>query len=423
MVSGSCNPALLFAVADGFGSRIEVGEIEQHLTSTVHPFLSRGVVDKLESDTLSPGLVAFVVLSPSFSLLPSTFSEEVTILPLSSSNEFRQVVEETKAKLAQTLPAYMVPRYWICVNRIPTQGMGKADRKMLKLLAASHDFRRGTSAVAKAAKDDEWHLAVREAWSKVLRLDGGAIDRDDSFTKLGGDSIGFMRVIGLLRALGHHVSFSDLADASTLSECALAVQSSSHTISHPLPLYTPFSLVDPVARPAIFEELAAEFSINGSDVEDIYPTAPAQDALLAASVDSTHYYAQAIYALDASFPVEVVGSALAALVERYPVLRSCFVVLESVETTMQVVLASASELVQECVKLREVKVEGDAQQVVGVRSSFCGSRSAADTGFCRTGSTRIERRMSSAGVDLRCRLQSSSALTALASSLGPCTTP
>lgn len=353
---------------------IEVGEIEQHLTPALHPSIQRGVVDRLESDELAPSLVAFLILSPSTAKLSAVSSDaqsrdEPFILPVASTPEFRTLVDDVKARLAASLPPYMVPRYWLPVSRIPTQGMGKADRKALKRLAEAHDFLRGAAPPSSLPRQaDEWHEAVRRAWSKVLRVRPDVLEDSDSFTRMGGDSIGFMKVVSVLREAGHRVPFAALADAPTLSACAEVLKTTSGSSSSPLPEYTePFSLVPSALHAAIFAELATEHSLARADVVDFYPTAPSQDAILSASMDSTHYYAQAVYALDSSLPVEAVTTALGTLVARHPALRTCFVVLEEVNSTIQLVLNNDCSQVRDCLKVHVVRCDaGVVQQEVDV---------------------------------------------------------
>lgn len=310
------------------------------------------------------------------------------MLPSSTSPEFLALVEQVKSTLSASLPAYMVPRYWVAVNRIPTQGMGKTDRKSLRLLAEAHDWRKSRSAARAHASngtapsqrtEDEWHTAARMAWSKVLKMEEADIADDDAFTRLGGDSIGFLKVVGKLRAEGYRVSFRELVDAATLAECAQVLKSSSkpddEADSAPLPPYQPYSLLRADDLPYILAELDSELSLPASAIADIYPTAPSQDSLLAASQDSTHYYAQAIYALAASLAIPVVERALKMIVGKYPVLRSCFAVLESASETVQIVLREDSEQVVKATRVQMVRVENEwLDEAITVRSEYAASQ-------------------------------------------------
>lgn len=362
--------------------RIEIGEIEQHLTPALHPCVQRGVVDRLEGEDLAPGLVAFLVLSPASPLFSPSETPEVPhddpfILPFASSPQFRSLVSDVTARLATSLPSYMLPRYWLPVSRIPTQGMGKADRKTLRHLAEIYFVSASASAAPSSSiprAEDEWHAAVHRTWSGVLRVDPNAIENEDSFSRLGGDSIAFMKVVSMLRAAGYRASFADLADAPTLTACAEVLRRSAAAASSspPTPAYTePFSLVPVERREAIFEELESEYGLRREDVDDFYPTAPAQDAILSASVDSTQYYAQAVYDLNPSVSIEVLGKAMKRLVGKHGALRTCFAVLEASEGVIQVVLEEGSKQVTKAVKLELRRCEaGNLPTELNVRLSF-----------------------------------------------------
>ncbi|SCV67373.1 BQ2448_6019 [Microbotryum intermedium] len=353
------------------GLRIETGEIEQHLTSKAHRAIRRGVVDKLETEDVAPSLVAFLDLSvDEFPTDEDRSNEaELALLSCSTSSEFTKVVDEAKKHLGRVVPAYMIPRYWLPVNRVPTQGMGKTDRKSLRLLAERHDWKTARKATndetsvlrARKKTDDGWHQAMRQAWAAVLKMDEADIGDEDAFARLGGDSIGFLKVIGKLRQKGFRISFRELVDCATMTQCANALKraaKSGFDVSATAPQYTEFALLPAsVERKAVLDEIKAEFGISNEDVEDVLPTASSQDALLAASIDSTHYYAQAIYSVADDIDIDTLSMALAKLIGRNAVLRTCFGVLETTGTTMQIVLKAGSEQVRKCVEVRRTKID------------------------------------------------------------------
>ncbi|GAA5851882.1 hypothetical protein JCM8547_000086 [Rhodosporidiobolus lusitaniae] len=381
------------------GLRIEIGEIEAQLSSQANPFLLRGIVDVFDTDSISPSLVAYLELSPSFTAFPSSSpspalngshhtTSDVSVLPVTSSPLFLSLVDSLKQHLAEKLPAYMVPRYWLAVNRIPTQGMGKADRKVLTSLAVQYDWRaasrknrsnglngnggEGQEEKEKTFTRDEQYAAARRAWAKVLRLseeDAAGIADQDEFVKLGGDSIRFMKLVAVLRSSGYEqLKYKDVVDASTLSQCAAALsRSSSSTSSSPSASngstpYKPFSLIPSASLSSLLSELSSHSpSLPQSRVSDAYPTAPSQDALLAPSFDSPigHYYAQAIYAVEPTeeeLSFEKLQKGVREMVRRYEALRSVFVVTEESGTCV-VVLREEDGEVRERTEAVRVKVE------------------------------------------------------------------
>ena len=382
-------------------NRIEVGEIEENLSSRLNPAIARSIVDKVESTALGTALVAFLELSPAFlTEHPEAASASggdqhfhsagtVTVHPVTTTPAFVELVEDLKAKIGQKLPSYMVPRHWLAVSRIPTQGMGKADRKTLRGLAESWDWRaagrqrrNGGSRDGQEPVEEEKHFtstphhdAARRAWARVLRLrddpEGRQIADEDSFMRLGGDSIRFMKLVGVLRAEGYaNVAFRDIVEATTLSACAAVLANSAQSggtqqTNGVTPAYQPFSLVPDDHREALLGELAA-LSLDRDRLADVYPTAPSQDALIAPSFDSTrgHYYAQAIYSVQASpadLPTEKLQQAISALIERHETLRSVFVISEVLGRTLSVILKSGDRDVHERSQLQQVDVESASE--------------------------------------------------------------
>ncbi len=364
------------------GLRIEIGEIEQHLTGLNELGLVRGVVDKLETDKVPATLVACVELTKSLLQAHGGVPEpgpEPVVLPCSTSPEFLELVDQLKASLAEHVPGYMVPRYWLAVDRIPTQGMGKTDRKALRALAEKHDFRasrraeaarQGTNGQALGKRTaSQWHDAARAAWAKVLGVEAGEIADEDAFTRLGGDSIGFARTVSVLRQAGFPVSFAQLVEAVTLDDCAKALEQlrgkQPPSTGAEVAEATPFSLLPTEVVSTLLSQLEASHGVPASDVQDLYPTAPPQDAILAASADSDAYYAQAVYELDSRVPLETVAAGLAELVRRHDALRTCFAVLEGWRTTLQVVLKADSEQVKKGVEAESRLGCGDVEKEIG----------------------------------------------------------
>jgi aryl carrier-like protein len=237
----------------------------------------------------------------------------------------------------------MIPHYWLPVNRIPTQPSGKVDRKGLRGLLTVHPFRlNGDASPSSPGKEprDRCYCDVRDAWSTILRVPATSIRDDDHFTRLGGDSIAFIRVVSLLRRQGYLVTFPELAgaDVSTLRSCATRLREVTTERGRSTSIgdvYEPFSLIRD-DRQRILTELEDELGVRPEEVEDVLPTSPAQDALLAPSVDSTNYFAQAVYPIHGDVNATALANALGKLVEREPMLRTAFALLEGCPKTLQI---------------------------------------------------------------------------------------
>ena len=92
-----------------------------------------------------------------------------------------------REELSRRLPYYMIPAYYIKIDKVPLKPNGKMDRKALPQPDAS-DFK--TDYVA---PETETQKKLCDAMAKVLKLEQVSIH--DDFYELGGDSLGSIRVI------------------------------------------------------------------------------------------------------------------------------------------------------------------------------------------------------------------------------------
>lgn len=92
-----------------------------------------------------------------------------------------------REELSKRLPYYMIPAYYIKIDKVPLKPNGKMDRKALPKPDTS-DFK-----TSYAAPENEIQRKLCTAMEKVLKLDQVGIN--DDFYELGGDSLGSIRVI------------------------------------------------------------------------------------------------------------------------------------------------------------------------------------------------------------------------------------
>lgn len=95
--------------------------------------------------------------------------------------------ETMREELSKRLPYYMIPAYYVKIDKVPLKPNGKMDRKALPKPDAS-DFK--TDYVA---PENETQQKLCEAMANVLKLDRVGIN--DDFYELGGDSLGSINLI------------------------------------------------------------------------------------------------------------------------------------------------------------------------------------------------------------------------------------
>jgi amino acid adenylation domain-containing protein len=184
------------------GFRIELGEIEAVLTS--HPEVSEAVALARES-------------GPAGSLLSSLVAY---VLARGATPE-AALRRQLAARLAERLPAYMVPSALVVLDELPRTPAGKVDRKALPapdLLPAG-----AQAEVEPPAGRCETLLAG--IWAELLGLPAGDVSRHASFFDLGGHSLLATRVVARVReALGIELPVRRLFESPTLAALAAEIE-------------------------------------------------------------------------------------------------------------------------------------------------------------------------------------------------------
>lgn len=137
------------------GFRIELSEIENQLISCGNVQESLVILKETGDDKF---LVAYCI-------------SEATL----DGDVLRQ-------RLAEVLPAYMVPSYYVQLDSFPLLGNGKIDRKALP----APNFKIGRDYLPPSNKVEEKLVSI---WSDVLRINSEAISVNRSFFELGGHSL------------------------------------------------------------------------------------------------------------------------------------------------------------------------------------------------------------------------------------------
>jgi acyl carrier protein len=138
--------------------RIELGEIENRLLS--HEAVKEAAVTVIDypGELLSDKYLCAYIASAGF-----------------DSEELRQY-------LSQNLPDYMIPFYFVQLEKIPLTANGKIDRKALP----APEIKVGENY---AAPRDEIEEKLVKIWAEVLNLYDASIGIDDNFFELGGHSL------------------------------------------------------------------------------------------------------------------------------------------------------------------------------------------------------------------------------------------
>ncbi|MCX6584317.1 MAG: amino acid adenylation domain-containing protein, partial [Candidatus Aminicenantes bacterium] len=160
------------------GFRVELGEIESRLAK--YPGIKEAVVTVQEEEKGDNYLCAYVV----------------------SDREYG--ISELREHLSMELPDYMIPAYFVPLEKIPLTPNGKIDRKALP-------DPRGNSLVGNIEyipPQNAVENKLVEIWEKVLGRNNIGIN--ENFFLVGGDSIKSIQVISRMSSAGYKLEMKDL---------------------------------------------------------------------------------------------------------------------------------------------------------------------------------------------------------------------
>lgn len=293
------------------GQRVELGEVEHHVLAcfpTASKVVAEMVVPRVEGGG-TPILAAFMVMDREPTAEPT--GEWVT----GAESRPHQMTEaarvllcsaEIELQLAACLPAYMVPALFIALgDDIPMNASGKTDRRRLRNLGAELASRqlaqsRDGKGAEKRAPSTGIECALQHIWARVLNLDAATIGVDDSFLRLGGDSISAMNVSAAARVAGISISTADILRKKTI--CLLAAAAAT-------------------SGPALYGDILE----LDQDDDKPFPLSPIQLLYVASEPDPTRCFDQNfLLKLRQPVALKTVDKAFQAIVSRHPMLRARF---------------------------------------------------------------------------------------------------
>ncbi|KAH7409858.1 hypothetical protein DE146DRAFT_732737 [Phaeosphaeria sp. MPI-PUGE-AT-0046c] len=300
------------------GQRIELGEIEHHLKLNL-PAEAKSAVE-LVKFAETKALVGFICLDADSSAPPAIGE---------MSGSLRTMAKEVEVALGEALPAYYVPAMFMPVTNMPMTTSGKLDRKVLRQLAADvPDSQMAAFRLAgNSGRAPSGHVEVTLArmWVDVLKLKADTVGAEDSFFRLGGDSISAMRLVTASRKQGIVLNVANVFAQPKLAEMALTavVLSSQELTTQAEVVAVPFELISQSEKGRILEFAASECSLFPDLIEDIYPCSRLQEGLISLSMrDPGSYVAQPTYRLPSTIDVPRFKAAWAKVIANEAILRT-----------------------------------------------------------------------------------------------------
>ncbi|MCP4148617.1 MAG: AMP-binding protein, partial [bacterium] len=153
------------------GFRIELGEIENSIAA--HPAIKETVVIVRQTGKATRGDVAGENFICAY-IVAKEPHREAENSPLE--------IETLREKLSHSLPAYMIPTYFVPMEKIPLTANGKVDKKALP----TPEVKKGEDYTGPRDREEEM---VVEIWAEVLDMEKETIDIDADFFTIGGHSL------------------------------------------------------------------------------------------------------------------------------------------------------------------------------------------------------------------------------------------
>ena len=208
------------------GQRVELGEIEHHLTTD--KCIQHGVVLFPRLGPYAKRIVAVASLNSSIIDESASEGRSLHLVDGYDKGIAASYVEKLRQSMSRTLPQYMIPSIILVVESVPMLSSGKIDRRRaIKWIEdmGTELYRHATSNLETQEPSSETNSQVendiQSAWSHVLDLPTNYVSLDRAFLNLGGDSISAMQVMRQCQKKGIHLTVQDIIQSKSIRHLAL----------------------------------------------------------------------------------------------------------------------------------------------------------------------------------------------------------
>ncbi|KAK3328127.1 hypothetical protein B0T19DRAFT_461502 [Cercophora scortea] len=317
------------------GQRIEVGEIEHHLGSSACGAKQIAVVVVKGGRGFHRDILAAFLCFDGQRAESGEGQDGLHLIDEAT----REAIADVANGLALNLPRYMVPSLFIPLHgRLPLTLSGKADRaklvEMVQCLSEAEVENYSLMDAEKRPATTEMELALRNLWALILDREPESIGVDDSFLRLGGDSISAMRLVSAARQQGITLSVASIFEDPRLCKvAAMATRENQNELA-----IEPFALL-PGAVTDIIPAVESQCATHFSEVEDVYPCTPLQEGVMASSMKQHgSYVARHVLRIPLNIDIDKLRNAWCSVVGTHPVLRTRIVQVPSGWPSVQVVM-------------------------------------------------------------------------------------
>ncbi|KAK2757240.1 NRPS [Arachnomyces sp. PD_36] len=274
------------------GQRIELGEIESSLSSDVSV---KHCVVLLAKAGYSQGRLSAIVS------LSHGQSSEVALKLVEPALLKSDHVQEIRGGLSNRLPSYMIPSNWLYVGELPFLPSGKLDRKRIATWLDSQETNPYLTETGNETDNrdilpsDTIEREIAQVWGRTLNIPIHQLPLDESFLRLGGDSIAAMTCMSQCKAKGISLTVQDILRCNSIRELGTRSKSVGLSVAYKEAIDEPFDL------------------------------SPIQSLHFSVRNEGQGYFNQSILTrLDQSFDETTMRRAIEALVSKHSMLRARF---------------------------------------------------------------------------------------------------
>ncbi|EAT90346.2 hypothetical protein SNOG_02134 [Parastagonospora nodorum SN15] len=244
------------------GLRVELGEINNILHGA-HPDVQAAATQIMrKDDAAKEQLVAFLVAKRS---VDEVEGEEIR----------RQLGQVAKDRL----PLYMVPQFFIFVDKIHRSLAGKIDKKALtEIFRISVDANSLPNGISNLSSEHQWTIfesRIRDVFAHLSSSAPEDISPTTTIYQLGLDSISAVQVAAVLRREGHLVNAADVMRYLTCTDLA-AFLNHNAAAEQPAAATFDFQKFDTKHRPSVL----ASCNVANEDIVAIRPCTPLQRGMI-----------------------------------------------------------------------------------------------------------------------------------------------
>ncbi|WP_311567529.1 non-ribosomal peptide synthetase [Photobacterium arenosum] len=287
------------------GHRIELAEIRAVLTELLQVADTTVILQTVANE---PAIVAYVVPKPGCILESGSLA----------------------AWVAEKLPVYMLPQYYVVMKLLPLTINGKLDKQALPIPEV-------TESQSHHLPQTDLEISLAQIWQSVLGIK--SIGLTDNFFYIGGHSLHAIRVLAKIK--------EDLQ-----LEATIGLMFSYPTIAEIIPHLQPLAKLSAVIMPLGMSK---------------YPLSYAQERMLfldAYGAAGSAYNVPYLLMLDEDVGVNCLQQVLNIVVKRHTVLHSVFNIDENGNTYQQIVEAAPELVCHRCESQQEIREYTEKQSAI-----------------------------------------------------------